>query len=150
MRNTFFGILFFLLSAATFGAVIAPPDTLTVTDPYKGRFYAQDHGITIVMNLYCEDIIIPGYTFLGPTNGYMKGDSSRHLYGVWILTSFVMKPDHAVLRFSNDLGSESQTVNFYSQDDGTFRYHAIGGNEVRKSSGKKLIKIAGDMTFIRR
>ena len=149
MRQILLGILLSLLSGLTHAQNTTPPGTLIESQPYKGTFHSSEHGVTIVLNLYDEDVIVPGYGFLGLTNGYMKGDSNKHLYGVWIMTSFEIKQGYALLRFSNDLGSESQTVSFTLQPDGTFRYRTISGNEVRKSTGKKLVKIASDMTFVR-
>lgn len=146
MIRIILGILFYLLSSLVYAIGTIPPDTI-ITEPYKGTFYAPEHGVTIVMNLYNEDVVIPGYAILGPTNGYMKGNTNQHLYGIWILTSFELNSDNVLLRFSNDLGSESQTVSFRIQKDGFYKYRTIGGNEVKKIVGKKFIKTASEMIF---
>lgn len=124
-------------------------DSVVPTQVFKGRFYCKETRVSLILDLYESSVKIPGYDFFGLTNGYMRGNTNADLYGIWMLTDFKIKDNTATLRFSNDMGSDSQTIELTAQADGTFRYKTKDGNEVRKAVKRKLVKIADTMTFIR-
>ena len=72
--------------------------------PWKVQLFASKEKITLDINLYEETIDVPGMEMFGPMNGYLGGE----IYGVWAITSFNIKKNKAILRLSNDLGSETQ------------------------------------------
>ena len=115
--------------------------------PFKGRFVCDAKRITIQLDLYETSLTAPGLDFLGKVNGYMFGGG---VYGVWLLTDFSIKDNTATLRMSNDTGSDSQTVEFKMQSDSLFHYKAVGGNNVKKAQGRRLVKIEPEMDFRRR
>ena len=53
----------------------------------------------------------------------------------------------AVVRFSNDIGSESQDIELVQVSDSILTYRARGGNAIRKAVGRKLVKVTDQMTF---
>ncbi len=114
--------------------------------PFEGHFVCKDVGVSLHLNLYEENMDVPNFSFLGKTHGYMDG---KGLYGTWILTRCSVKKNTATLRFSNDIGSDSQDVSLTLNADSTYSFHAINGNALRKAEGRKLVKITGDMTFNR-
>ena len=71
------------------------------------------------------------------------------IYGVWMLTKRERKGDTAILRFTNDIGSDSQTVELKPLPDGTYQYTALEGNNVRRVKGRKLIKVPDTMVMKR-
>ena len=90
------------------------------------------------MNLYKEDIEVPGMEMFGPMNGYLGGN----IYGVWSITSFKIENDKsATLRVSNDLGSETQSVQITQQNDSIWKMEFTGHNVIKRVNGKKLVKI---------
>lgn len=113
---------------------------------FKGRFYNGENRINLYLDLYEETVEIPGYSFLGKTNGYMGGN----IYGLWMLTSHKISGNTATLRFSNDLGADSQTIVLTMLPDSTFSYQAVDGNAIRKTAGRKLVKVPSEMVFKRR
>ncbi len=132
-----------LLCILSFNALSAQSDQ----NIFKGTFWNEENRIRIVLNLYEESIRIPGYDFLGMTNGYLSGN----VYGTWLLTSFhIDNENQATLRFSDDRGADSQTVILTRQADSTFVYATSGGNAIRKVVGRKLVKIPSNMTFRRK
>lgn len=126
--------------------VSAWSDTVGAKRPFEGRFYCSETGVNIYLNLYEENMEVPGFEFLGKMAGYMCGD----IYGTWMLISHEVKGKKALLRFSNDIGSDSQNIEFTQVSDSVYTYHAVGGNEIRKASGRKLVKVTGDMNFKRK
>lgn len=98
------------------------------------------------LDLYEESLTAPGFDFLGPMHGYMKDG----IYGTWMITKCSCKGNKATLRFSNDIGSDSQDIEFTQQKDGTYSYHAINGNVIKKAVGTRLVRFAADMIFTKK
>lgn len=120
------------------------------TLPFEGVFYSKENGISLHLSLYKDTIEVPGYEFLGKMNGYMIGDKDSNLYGTWLLVSHKIDGSRAELRFSNDVGSDSQTVLFTCLSDSSFSYRAVNGNVVKKAINRRLYKIESEMQFIRK
>ena len=114
--------------------------------PFEGQFYCEDTGVHIHLNLYEENVDIPNFSFLGQTHGYMNGN----IYGTWMLVKHEIKQNKAILRFTNDIGSDTQVVEFTLNPDHTYTYETIHGNSIRKAVGRKLVKTTGHMIFRRK
>ena len=76
-------------------------------------------------------------SFLGQVHAYMNGK----IYGVWMLTKRERKGGTAILRFTNDIGSDSQTIELKPLPDGTLSVHSARGQQVRRVKGRKLVKV---------
>ena len=117
---------------------------------FNGEFISDETGLRLHLDLDAETIEIPGMSFLGPTNGYLDGISNNHVYGVWMSLKFNVDGEKATLRFSNDIGSDSQDVLLSLNPDGTLSYTAMGGNNIKKvEGGRKLVKIPATMKLRR-
>lgn len=114
--------------------------------PFEGHFYCKETGVNMYLNLYEETLFAPGFSFLGKMHGYMKDG----IYGTWMITKCSIKDNKATIRFSNDIGSDSQDIEFTQKSDSLYTYHAVGGNCIRRAVGRKLVKITGDMVFQRK
>lgn len=108
---------------------------------FNGTFYSQEADLYIHLDLDKESLEVPTMEFLGPMHGYMNGG----IYGVWMLVKHEFKGDKLLLRFSNDIGADSQTIELTSLGEGEYRYRAVGENLVRKVVGRKLVKIVDTM-----
>lgn len=117
---------------------------------FNGHLVNDELGVNLYLNLDEENILIPGMNFLGPTNGYLDGKTNNHVYGVWMLINFHIDGNKVKLRFSNDIGSDSQDIVLTQTGEDTFEYLATGGNSIRKvQGGNRLVKIASSMTLHR-
>ena len=114
--------------------------------PFEGHFYCKETGVNMYLNLYEETLLAPGFSFLGKMHGYMKDG----IYGTWMITKFNIKDQKATIRFSNDIGSDSQDIEFTQKSDSLYTYHAVGVNSIRPAVGRKLLKVTGDMVFVRK
>lgn len=123
----------------------AAPGVSQQPRPFEGRYYCAETGLTVYLNLYEETLDVPGYAFLGKMNGYMRGG----IYGTWMLTRYNIEGNKAQLRFSNDIGSDTQDIEFVQVSDSVYAYRAVGGNAIRRAEGRKLVKVTGNMKFIR-
>lgn len=116
---------------------------------FNGTLVNEEYGIRLHLDLDEETVSIPGMSFLGDTHGYLDGKTGYSLYGVWMLIRHSVEGNKAKLRFSNDIGSDSQDVTLTQVNDSTFEFVATGGNSLRKIEGKKLVKIVSSMTMHR-
>lgn len=114
--------------------------------PFEGHFYCSETGVNLYLNLYEENIAIPNFSFLGKTHGYMNGN----IYGTWMLVKHDINKNTATLRFTNDIGSDTQVVEFIQNADSTYSYQTLHGNAIKKAIGRKLVKITNRMTFKRK
>lgn len=135
-------VLFCLFLFCIFPQILAGQDNKR--PPFKGIFENFENRAVIHLDLYNATLTAPGLDFLGKLNGYMNG---RGIYGIWLLTDYKIEGKVATLRFSNDTGADSQTILFTQENDSIFQYKAINGNSIKRASGKKLVKIASEMTF---
>lgn len=134
----------FLLLVGSFTHLCAQP--ATQLRPFEGHFYCKDTGVHIHLNLYESNLEAPGFSFLGKMNGYMSGG----IYGTWMLINHEVKGKKAMLRFSNDIGSDSQDIEFIQTTDTTYTYRAINGNVIKRAVGRKLEKVTANMEFRRK
>lgn len=112
---------------------------------FEGHFFCKETGVNMYLNLYEEKLEAPGFSFLGKMHGYMKDG----IYGTWMVTKCSVKKNTAHIRFSNDIGSDAQDIEFTLNNDSTYTYRAIGNNAIRRAVGRKLVKVTGDMLFKR-
>ena len=143
MKRLLTTCIFFILIGSIFQLGAQTPAPL---QPFKGHFYCKETGVHIHLNLYEAQLDVPGFEFLGKMNGYMRGG----IYGTWMLINHEVKGKKATLRFSNDIGSDSQDIEFVQKTDSTYTYRAINGNAIRRAVGRKLEKVTGTMEFRRK
>lgn len=130
----FFMLFTVLLCHSTYAG---NPWKLSLTDPKE--------KVTLTIDLHEESIEVPGMEIFGPMNGYLGGN----IYGVWAVTSFKIKKDKAILRLSNDLGSETQEAELTHTSDSTYTLKLLGSTVVKKVEGRKLYKITSTLKMIR-
>lgn len=102
--------------------------------------------IMLKLDLYNESIIVPEMEMFGPMNGYLGGE----IYGKWIITSFKIQEKEVILRFSNDLGSETQETRLTQTSDTTYTLKLLGNTVIKKVEGRKLVKIAPTLNMIKK
>lgn len=118
---------------------------------FNGLLVSQETGLRLHLDLDAETIEVPGMSFIGETHGYLDGISNNHVYGVWMLIHHKIEGNTVKLRFSNDLGGDSQDILLKQVNDSTFSYTAMGGNAIRKvEDGRRLVKIPSTMTLQRK
>lgn len=116
---------------------------------FTGKFLSEETGLRLHLDLDSESIEVPGMSFLGETHGYLDGKTNNHVYGVWMLIRHSVESNKAKLRFTNDIGSDSQDIVLTWVNDSTLEYNAVGNNSIRKVEGRKLVKIPSSMILHR-
>jgi len=128
-------------------AVALLSTSLTAGNLFKGRFKNIENQLNLHIDLYEESLSVPGLEMFGPMHGYVNGQG---VYNVWYITKVELKgEDKAVIRVSNDLGSEAQAIELTFLNDSTLHFKQIEGNVIKKVVGKKLQKIPVEMTLQR-
>mgnify|MGYP006872994989 CR=1 FL=1 len=113
--------------------------------PWRLRLHQPDEKIDLHIDLYEESVEVPGFEAFGPMNGYMDGN----IYGVWYVVGFDIKDDrHAIVTLANDLGSEEQKLSLTLNTDSTYQLKMLGYNAVKRTQGKKLVKIPAEMKMV--
>ena len=115
--------------------------------PFKRTLYDPENKINLYIDLYEESINVPGMEMFGPMHGFLKGN----IYGIWSITSAkIINEQSAVIRLSNDQGSETQEVELTIQSNGKYNFEQVGGVAIKKIIGRKLEKIPKSLTFERK
>ena len=79
----------------------------------------------------------------GPMHGFLNGN----VYGIWSITSSkIIDENNAVIRLSNDQGSETQEVKLTKNNEG-YTFEQVNGACIKKVVGKKLVKIPKKLIF---
>ena len=121
--------------------------SITAGEPFRGTFKGEELKITLEINLYEEDVKVPGMEMFGPMNGYLRGTD---LYCTWYVSRVQQATDNkASVHFSNELGSETQAVELTLKDDSLLTLRQTGGSVLKKVVGKKLQKLPNEITFKR-
>lgn len=115
--------------------------------PWQGTFISTSPQATLSIDLYNETVNVPGMDMFGPMNGYLGGTD---IYGTWMVTSYkVVDNNKAEVRLSNDFGSETQAVELTIQNDTLLLFRMVDGTVIKKREGKRLVKLASQLTFHR-
>ncbi len=121
--------------------------SLCAQKTFKSSLFDSENQINLHIDLYEETVNVPGMDMFGPMNGYMNGN----IYGIWMITSAkVLDERTAVIRLSNDLGSETQEGRLTMKNDSTYLLEFQNGMAVKKVVNKKLVKIPQKLTFARK
>lgn len=113
-------------------------------EPWKLNLIDRNENIILRMDLNEECIEVPGMEAFGPMHGYLGGN----IYGVWAITSFRTNNKKAILRLSNDLGSETQEVELTQTTDSTYQLKLIGTTVIKRAEGHKLHKISSTLKMV--
>lgn len=115
------------------------------SEPWKLSLIDRDESIVLKIDLQEESIMVPGMEIFGPMHGYLGGN----VYGVWTITSFKLKKGKAILRMSNDLGSETQEAELTQFNDSTYTLKLVGTVLVKRAVGNRLHKIASTLRMVK-
>ena len=138
MKRVFISILAALLMA---------PVMLFGGEPFRGTFVEKNLGLKLVIDLYSESVDVPGMEMFGPLNGYINGTG---IYRTWYVSKIRRCDENkAIVHFSNDLGSETQPVELTLNGDSLIHFSEIEGSVMKKSVGKKLVKMQSDFVMKR-
>ena len=110
---------------------------------FKASLSCKEENLHLTIDLYEESINVPGMEMFGPMHGYLNGN----VYGIWTITSpKIINENTALIRLSNDQGSETQEVKL-TQNEDQYIFEQIDGVCIKKVVGRKLVKIPKKLIF---
>ena len=139
-----------MLLCAAFFTLHSSLLTLSAQDkPFKGVIINKANDVFMRINLYEDDIKIPGQEILGNTYGYIKKNTDSR---VWIIIGVTMDEKHnkALLEMVNDYGSEDLNTELSIQSDSTYLLRQLQGSTIKMAGNGKWIKLPKEMKFIKK
>ena len=138
-------LLFFILHSSLF--TLLAQNVAEV--PFKGVIINKANDVFMRINLYEDDVKIPGQEILGNTYGYIKKNTDSR---VWIITDAKVdeKNGKAHLEMVNDYGSEDLNAELILQKDSTYLLRQLDGSTIKMAGNGKWIKLPKEMKFIKK
>ena len=118
--------------------------------PFKGDIYNKELKVVMRINLYDNDIKIPGQEIFGEIGGFLRSDDDSRC---WIITSAEVneKKHTAKLEIINDYGSEDLTATLsYNPKDSIYTLKQNAGSTIKIARNRKWVKLPSDMQFKRK
>lgn len=110
---------------------------------FKANLSCKEENLHLTIDLYEESINVPGMEMFGPMHGYLNGN----VYGIWTITSSkIINENTALIRLSNDQGSETQEVKL-TKNENEYIFEQVDGVSIKKVVGRKLVKIPKKLIF---
>ncbi len=88
----------------------------TAEQPFRGILYNDEYEVALHINLYEQDITVPGQELFGQVAGYLRRDGTSYC---WLIVDADIDGRKARLVMSNDYGSEDLTAELAWTGDST-------------------------------
>ncbi|MBQ9202718.1 MAG: hypothetical protein IJ155_00580 [Prevotella sp.] len=133
MKKTILSLLF-----VAYGALaLAQKDS----KPFRAYIYNKEYETYLRINLYDQDVSVPGQELYGKLPGYL---GKLHNSFCWVITSCrIIDEKHAELQLINDFGSEDLTASLTCVNDSTYELRQEKGSALKvpwKGKWRKLPK----------
>ncbi len=139
MKKLLFSLLFCALCA---GTVTAQGDL-----HFRGYFVNNDYEVYLRINLYEQNIEVPGQELYGQLPGYLGKQRNSFC---WVITSAEVKGKEATLQLINDYGSEDLTATLTQKNDSVFVLRQGKGSALKVPKNGKWQKLPKTLEFKRR
>ena len=141
MKSTILSILLSLMCFSAYSQSDAP---------FKAYIYNKEYKVYMRINLYDNDIKIPGQEIFGEIAGFLRSDDDSRC---WIITSAEVneKKHTANLEIINDYGSEDLTATLsYNPKDSVYTLKQGAGSTIKIARNRKWVKLPSTMQFKRK
>lgn len=143
--------LFLLLSVRLSAQEIQVADTKsgkTDSTAFRAHIYNKEYDVSMHVNFYDQDIVVPGMDLFGPLPGYL---TNGHSIFCWLITESELQDDRtAHLVLVNESGSEDLTASLTCDNDSTYTLKQLKGSTLKVLKGKKWQKLPSQMVFKRK
>ncbi len=140
-KNSLFSLLFLLLCT---------PMVAQQRDKTSFRAYLvnNEYEVYLRINLYDQDIEIPGQELYGQLPGYL---GKKHNSFCWVITSCKVKNEHeAALQMINDFGSEDLQATLTRENDSLYILRQGKGSTIKVPKNGKWQKLPKSLELIRK
>lgn len=112
---------------------------------FRAYLINNEYEVFLRINLYDQDINVPGQELYGPLPGYLG--KMRNSF-CWVIPSCeVINEEKAVLHLINDFGSEDLTATLTRKNDSTYVLKQGAGSTIKVPHKGKWRKLPKTMEF---
>ena len=106
--------------------------------PFHGYLINNEYEVYLRINLYDEDISVPGQELYGQLPGFL---GKKHNSFCWLITSAEIEGKTATLSLINDYGSEDLTATLTQQNDSIYILKQEKGSTLKVPKNGKWQKL---------
>ncbi len=106
---------------------------------FNVSLYNNVYEIVFRLNLYDQDVIVPGQELYGPLPGYLQRQGNSFTWAV--VSAELTSPTEARLQMINDFGSDDLTAELTQKDDSTYVFHQLSGATLKVPKNGKWQKL---------
>ena len=118
-----------LLTALILLSALLPSMAQQDSTTFRAYLYNDEYQVYMRINLYDQDIEIPGQELYGKLPGFL---GKQHNSFCWVITSATVKDScEAELRLINDFGSEDLTATLNRKNDSIYVLHQGKGSTIK-------------------
>lgn len=118
-----------LLTALILLSALLPSMAQQDSTTFRAYLYNDEYQVYMRINLYDQDIEIPGQELYGKLPGFL---GKQHNSFCWVITSAMVKDNReAELRLINDFGSEDLTATLNRKNDSIYVLHQGKGSTIK-------------------
>lgn len=128
-------------------APLAAATAQTADKPFAGLFENAEYNVYLRLNLYDNDVEVPGHELYGPLPGYL---GKRNNSFCWLITDAEAKKGKATATLVNDFGSEDLTATLTLRGDSTLVLKQGGGSPIKVPNKGKWQKLPSTLEFTRK
>ena len=115
--------------------------------PFRAYIYNKEYEVYLKINLYDEDIEVPGQELYGALPGYL---GKKHNSFCWVITAAkINNGKTATLSLINDYGSEDLTATLTVKNDSTYILKQEKGSTLKVPKNSKWQKLPKILEFKR-
>ena len=112
--------------------------------PFKAYLINNEYEVYLRINLYEQDIEVPGQELYGQLPGYL---GKQHNSFCWVITSAEVNGKQASLTLINDYGSEDLTASLTQKSDSVFILKQQHGSTLKVPKKGKWQKLPKTLEF---
>ena len=111
----------------------------TDSTAFRAYLYNNDYNVYLRINLYDQDIEVPGQELYDKLPGYLGKVNNSFC---WVITSCKIKNDNeAEMSLINDYGSEDLQASLFCHNDTTYVLHQLKGSVLKIPKNGKWQKL---------
>jgi hypothetical protein len=118
-------------------------------EPFRAYLINKEYKVNIRIDLYRQNITVPGQDLYGELPGYLWKQSNSFC---WLITSAEVDDSGktATLQLINDYGSEDLTATLKAENDSVYVLKQIEGSTLKVPNNGKWQKLPKTLEFRRR
>ncbi len=114
---------------------------------FRGYFENREYDVYLRLDLYAQDIVVPGQDYYGALPGYLGKVNNPFC---WLFVSARLKGEReALLSVVNDYGSEDLEATLTAPDDSTLLLRQDEGSTIKVPRDRKWQKLPKTIAFRR-